>query len=107
MVLSALTEYPELWAAGVDLYGIANFLTFLRNTGPWRRRLRACEYGDPERDTQLLSEISPINKADRIKAPLMVVHGENDPRVPRSETDQIIEAMRRRGIPFKYIIFDD
>lgn len=107
MVLSALTEYPELWAAGVDLYGIANFLTFLRNTGPWRRRLRACEYGDPERDAQFLSAISPIHKADRIKAPLMVIHGENDPRVPRSETDQIIEAMKRRGIPFKYIIFDD
>ncbi len=107
MVLAALTEYPELWAAGVDLYGIANFLTFLRNTGPWRRGLRACEYGDPERDEGLLREISPIHKADRINAPLMVIHGEKDPRVPRSETDQVIEAMRRRGVPFKYLIFED
>jgi dipeptidyl aminopeptidase/acylaminoacyl peptidase len=107
MVLAALAEYPELWAAGVDLYGIANFQTFLMNTGPWRRRLRACEYGDPERDAQFLREISPIHKADRINAPLMVVHGENDPRVPRSEADQIVEVMRGKGIPFRYIIFDD
>jgi dipeptidyl aminopeptidase/acylaminoacyl peptidase len=107
MVLSAVTRYPELWAAGVDLYGIANFHTFLRNTGPWRRKLRAAEYGDPEKDADFLREISPINYVDRITAPLMFIQGKNDPRVPQSETDQMVDALRARGIPVTYILFDD
>jgi len=107
MVLSAVTRYPELWAAGVDLYGIANFQTFFRNTGPWRRRLRAAEYGDPEKDAEFLREISPIHYVDRIVAPLMFVQGRNDPRVPQSETDQMVEALRARGIPVTYVLFDD
>ena len=107
MVLAALTTYPDLWAAGIDLYGIANFLTFLRNTGPWRRGLRASEYGDPVKDEEFLREVSPVHKADRITAPLMVVQGVNDPRVPKSETDQIVEALKRRGISVRYVLFDD
>ncbi len=107
MVLSAVTQYPELWAAGIDLYGIANFHTFLRNTGPWRRKLRAAEYGDPEKDADFLREISPIHYVDRIVAPLMFVQGRNDPRVPQSETDQMVEALRARGIPVTYVLFDD
>ena len=107
MVLSAVTQYPELWAAGVDLYGIANFHTFLRNTGPWRRKLRAAEYGDPEKDADFLREISPIHHVNRIAAPLMFVQGKNDPRVPQSETDQMVEALRARGIPVTYVLFDD
>ncbi|MCD6263138.1 S9 family peptidase [Candidatus Bathyarchaeota archaeon] len=107
MVLAALTTYPDLWAAGVDLYGIANFVTFLENTGPWRRSMRAAEYGDPVRDREFLTEISPVHKADKIMAPLLVVHGVNDPRVPKSETDQIVEALKRRGVAVKYILFDD
>jgi len=107
MVLSAVTQYPEPWAAGVDLYGIANFQTFLRNTGPWRRKLRAAEYGDPEKDADFLREISPIHYVNRIVAPLMFVQGRNDPRVPQSETDQMVEALRARGIPVTYILFDD
>ena len=107
MVLAALTSYPDLWAAGVDLYGIANFLTFLKNTGPWRRHLRASEYGDPVKDREFLKEISPVHRANRIKAPLLVVHGVNDPRVPKSETDQIVEALKRQGVAVKYILFDD
>jgi len=107
MVLAALTTYPDLWAAGIDLYGIANFPTFLKNTGPWRRSLRAAEYGDPVKDAEFLREVSPVHKADRIVAPLMVVQGVNDPRVPKSETDQIVEALKKRGISVRYLLFDD
>jgi dipeptidyl aminopeptidase/acylaminoacyl peptidase len=82
MVLAALTEYPDLWAAGVDVVGIANFVTFLENTGEWRRELREAEYGSLAQDREFLESISPINNADRIEAPLFVLHGANDPRVP-------------------------
>lgn len=107
MVLAALTTFPELWAAGIDLYGIANFITFLNNTGPWRRRERTFEYGDPVKDAVFLKKLSPIYRADKIVAPLLVVHGANDPRVPKSETDQIVEALKKRGIPVDYILFND
>ena len=107
MVLSAVTRYPELWAAGVDLYGIANFHTFFKNTGPWRRKLRAAEYGDPEKDADFLREISPIHSVDRIVVPVMFVQGTNDPRVPQSETDQMVAALKARGIQVTYVLFDD
>jgi dipeptidyl aminopeptidase/acylaminoacyl peptidase len=107
MVLSAVTQYPELWAAGVDLYGIANFPTFFKSTGPWRRKLRAAEYGDPEKDADFLREISPIHYVDRIVAPLMFVQGINDPRVPQSETDQMVAALKAKGVPVTYVLFDD
>ena len=107
MGLSAVTQYPTIWAAAVDLYGIANFHTFFKSTGPWRRKLRAAEYGDPEKDADFLREISPIHYVDRIVAPLMFVQGKNDPRVPQAETDQMAEALRARGIPVTYVLFDD
>jgi dipeptidyl aminopeptidase/acylaminoacyl peptidase len=107
MVLSALTTYPNLWAAGVDIVGIANFVTFLENTGPWRRKLREAEYGSLERDREFLEQISPINSADCITAPLFVVHGANDPRVPVGEAEQIVAALRARNIPVEYMRFDD
>ncbi len=107
MVLSALTTYPEVWAAGVDIVGIANFVTFLENTGPWRRKLREAEYGSLERDREFLEEISPIHHVDRITAPLFVVHGANDPRVPVGEAEQIVAALRARKTPVEYLRFDD
>ena len=80
MVLAALTTYPELWAAGVDIVGIANFITFLERTGAWRRKVREDEYGSLERDREFLRSISPLFQADRIVAPLLVIHGANDHR---------------------------
>jgi dipeptidyl aminopeptidase/acylaminoacyl peptidase len=88
MVLAGLTEYPSLWAAGVDIVGIANFVTFLENTGDWRQSLREAEYGSLADDRKFLESISPINNADRIDAPLFVLHGENDPRVPVGEAGE-------------------
>jgi dipeptidyl aminopeptidase/acylaminoacyl peptidase len=107
MVLAALTERPDLWAAGVDIVGIANFVTFLENTGPWRRRLREAEYGSLEHHRDLLHRLSPLHQADRISAPLMVIHGANDPRVPISEAEQIVATLQRLGRPVEYLRFDD
>jgi dipeptidyl aminopeptidase/acylaminoacyl peptidase len=107
MVLASLTTYPDLWAAGVDVVGIANFHTFFAQTGPWRRRLRACEYGDPERDAELLREISPLHRADRITAPLFVIHGQNDPRVPVGEAEQIVSTLRGLGRDVELRVYDD
>ncbi|GGK82306.1 S9 family peptidase [Haloarcula sebkhae] len=107
MVLAALTEYPELWAAGVDVVGIANFVTFLENTGDWRRELREAEYGSLETDREFLESISPINNVDRIDAPLFVLHGANDPRVPVGEAEQIAEQATEQGVPVEKIVFDD
>lgn len=107
MVLAAMTEYPELWAAGVDVVGIANFVTFLENTGDWRRALREAEYGSLADDRAFLEEISPINNIERIEAPLFVLHGENDPRVPVGEAEQIVEKAREQGVPVRTLIFPD
>ena len=107
MVLAAVTTYPDLWAAAVDIVGIANFVTFLENTGPWRRKQREAEYGSLEADRDFLREISPIHKVDRIRAPLMVIHGANDPRVPVGEAEQIVEGIRRRGGVVEYLRFED
>jgi len=107
MVLAAITLYPDLWAAGVDFYGICNWLTMLANTGPWRRKQRAKEYGDPERDRDFLIETSPLTKVGDIKCPLLVAQGLTDPRVPPSESEQIVKAVRSRNLPCEYVTFPD
>jgi dipeptidyl aminopeptidase/acylaminoacyl peptidase len=107
MVLAAMTEYPELWAAGIDIVGIANFVTFLENTGEWRRELREAEYGSLDEDREFLESISPINRIEAIDAPLFVLHGENDPRVPVDEAEQIVEKARRQAVPVRKLIFED
>jgi dipeptidyl aminopeptidase/acylaminoacyl peptidase len=107
MTLAAVTSQPTLWAAGVDIVGIANFETFLQNTGPWRRKLREAEYGSLEADADFLREISPIHYVDRITAPLMVIHGANDPRVPVGEAEQIVASLKNRQHPVEYLRFED
>ncbi len=107
MVLAALSEYPDLWAAGVDVVGIANFVTFLENTGDWRRSLREAEYGSLDDDREFLESVSPINNVDAIEAPLFVIHGENDPRVPVGEAEQIVAELREREVPVRKLIFED
>ena len=107
VVLAALTEFPERWAAGVDSVGIANFVTFLENTGPWRRHLREAEYGSLEEDRGLLERISPINNIEAIEAPLFVLHGANDPRVPVEEAEQIVEEALEQGVPVEKLVFED
>ena len=106
MTLSALTTYPELWAAGVDLYGVSDFRTMLRNTSSYRRKHRAAEYGDLEADADFLAEIAPINHVDRMRAPLMVLHGDADPRVPIGETEQMVIAVKEHGGEVEYERFE-
>jgi dipeptidyl aminopeptidase/acylaminoacyl peptidase len=107
MVLACLYSNPGTWAAGVDIVGISNFVTFLKNTGPWRRKLRIAEYGDPEADREFLESISPNNNAQRIKAPLFIIHGTNDPRVPVGEAEQIAETLKRHGTEVRLMKFED
>jgi dipeptidyl aminopeptidase/acylaminoacyl peptidase len=106
MVLASMTEYPDLWAAGVDVVGIANFVTFLENTGEWRRELREAEYGSLAEDREFLESISPINGIDAIRAPLFVIHGANDPRVPLGEAEQVAEEAAQH-VPVETLVFDD
>ena len=106
MVLSAITEYPDLWRAAVNYYGIADFVTTLAGTGPWRSSHRAAEYGDPQRDAALFERISPIHRIDRVRVPLLVAHGCRDPRVPLGESEQVVAALRDRQQPVTYLTFE-
>lgn len=107
MVLSAITEYPDLWAASVDLVGIANFETFLENTARWRRHLREAEYGSLEKDRKLFKRISPIHQVNKIRTPLFVIHGANDPRVPVGEAEQIVDTLKKLGRHVEFLRFED
>ncbi len=103
MVLAAVTHYPELWQAAVDIVGIANMVTFLENTSPWRRHLREAEYGSLAHHRELLARISPIHMVDHITAPMLVIHSDNDTRVPIGEAEQIVAALRDRRHPVEYL----
>jgi len=107
MVLAAITEYPELWTAAVEFVGIANWVTFLENTGDWRRSHREAEYGSLTDDRELLEAISPIHSVDAIDCPLFIQHGANDPRVPVDEAEQIADALEARDVPVETCIFED
>jgi dipeptidyl aminopeptidase/acylaminoacyl peptidase len=106
MVMSAITEHPDLWRAAVNYYGIADFVTLLDGTGAWRRGHRAAEYGDPERDAELFARISPIHRVDRITAPVLIAHGMRDPRVPIGESEQFVAALQERQKRVTYLTFD-
>jgi dipeptidyl aminopeptidase/acylaminoacyl peptidase len=107
MTLMATSHYPDLWAAAVEFYGIARWKTFFERTGPWRVGHRAAEYGDPVRDAALLETLSPLHKAGAIRCPMFVAQGLTDPRVPPHESEQIVAALRRRGVPVEYLTFPD
>ena len=109
MSLAVATMYPERIAGSIDVVGIANFVTFLERTESYRRDLRRVEYGD-ERDPKMrefLTRISPVNNATKITRPLFVVHGRNDPRVPYTEAEQIVETVRKNGTPVWYLLADN
>jgi len=109
MALASLVAYGERLRGGIDLLGISNFVTFLRNTSAYRRDLRRAEYGD-ERDTSMrvfLNRISPLTNVSRIKKPLLVVAGLNDPRVPVSESEQLVWSVRAAGGEVWYLLAKD
>ncbi|HYJ89937.1 MAG TPA: S9 family peptidase [Pyrinomonadaceae bacterium] len=107
MTLAAITLYPDLWAAAVDTVGISNWESFLKNTSGYRRRKREVEYGRLDRDIDFLRSISPIAKIDRIKCPLFVIAGRNDPRVPWTEGQQMVDVLRKRGATVEWKVYED
>ncbi len=109
MVLASLVHHGRRLRCGVDAVGISNFLTFLKNTQDYRRDLRRVEYGD-ERDpamAEFLGRISPANMAQSIRPPLFVIQGLNDPRVPASESEQMVKAIRENGGTAWYLMAKD
>jgi dipeptidyl aminopeptidase/acylaminoacyl peptidase len=109
MSLAMAVDYSDLLRGAVDSVGISNFVTFLKNTESYRRDLRRVEYGD-ERDPQMrafMEKIAPLNNAKEIRVPLLVVQGKNDPRVPYTEAEQMVAAVRNNGTPVWYLLADN
>lgn len=109
MSLAVAVHYCDRIRAAIDIVGISNFVTFLENTEAYRRDLRRVEYGD-ERDPamrEFLLRISPLNNADKIQKPMFVIHGANDPRVPLSEAEQIVETLQAGNVPVWYLVAKD
>ena len=110
MVLAALAFRADEFALGVDLFGISNWVRTLKSIPPWWEAFREAlfkEMGNPETDEEYLYSISPLFHADKIKKPLMVLQGANDPRVLKAESDEIVEAVKKNDVPVEYIIFED
>jgi dipeptidyl aminopeptidase/acylaminoacyl peptidase len=107
MVLAALAFQPEIWAAGIESVGISSFVTFLENTSPYRRAAREREYGSLEHDRDFLIEASPITHVDRMRAPLFIQHGANDPRVPLSESEEIARVLKEKGVRCELVVYED
>ena len=107
MTMAGVTEFPDLFAAGVDLFGIVNFATFFQHTEPWMAAISTVEYGDPATQADMLKSLSPIYKLDRIRAAMMVQHGANDTNVPVIEAEQIVKSLKDRGVPVEYVLFPD
>ena len=107
MVMAGITQYPEMFAAGANLFGVVNFETFFANTEAWMAAISTIEYGDPVTEPELLRELSPIHRIDRIVTPTIVLHGANDTNVPVVEAEQVVENLKKRGVPVKYVLFPD
>ncbi len=110
ITLAALTFAPEEFAAGVDIFGISNWVRTLESIPSWWEYYRKALYremGDPARDREYLVKISPLFHADKIVRPLMVLQGANDPRVLKVESDEIVEAAKKNGVEVEYLVFED
>ncbi|NBW99812.1 S9 family peptidase [bacterium] len=106
VVLRSIQEGSSLFGAAAESVGIADFITFLKNTSPYRRSLREVEYG-PLTDEPFLKSISPMTYLSQIKTPLLIFHGANDPRVPVSESETLAKSLRERNIPVELKVFSD
>lgn len=107
MTMAGLTEYPDLFRAGADLFGVVNFETFFAHTEPWMAAISTVEYGDPKTQADLLRRLSPIHKIDQVKAATIVLHGANDTNVPVVEAEQVVNNLKQRGVPVEYVLFPD
>ncbi|HEV8331739.1 MAG TPA: S9 family peptidase [Steroidobacteraceae bacterium] len=107
VVMMAVTEYPQTFAAGADLFGIVNFETFFAQSTPWMGAISGGEYGDPKTQADLLKRLSPIHKLDRVRAAMLVMHGANDTNVPLVEAQQVVDTLRRNGRDVEFLLFPD
>lgn len=107
LTLAALVWYPELFAVGVDVCGMSDLETFYRYTEPWIASAAVSKYGDPQRDRELLRDLSPLHRMDRLRAPLMVVHGAHDTNVPLHEAEQLVMRLADLGRPHELVLFRD
>ncbi|MEH7355526.1 S9 family peptidase [Neobacillus drentensis] len=107
MVLASITHFPKYWAAAIDIVGISSIKTFLKTTSPWRKKHREAEYGTFERDGEFFDRIDPLYHTERITSPLLVLHGENDTRVPIKEAEQMVNKLKERNHPVEFISFED
>ena len=110
MVLAALAFQPDAFDVGVDIFGVSNWVRTLESIPPWweaQRKALYDEMGDPKTDRQMLHDVSPLFHADKIRKPLMVLQGANDPRVLKAESDEIVAAVKKNGVPVEYIVFPD
>ncbi|HEY5952540.1 MAG TPA: prolyl oligopeptidase family serine peptidase, partial [Kofleriaceae bacterium] len=105
--LVALSRWPDIWRAGVDLFGVVNLKTFMASTSGVIRQIFLTEFGDPDKDAEFLAQISPLTDVSKIVDPTFVYAGANDPRVPRSESDLIVKALREKGVPTEYMVADN
>jgi len=103
LALAALAHYPHLWAAGVSIAGMSNLATFLETTQEFRRAQRQNEYGSLSDLRPFLASNSPVSLADQITAPVLIVHGENDARVPIGESEQMAKALREQAAPVEFV----
>lgn len=106
-VMVGVTQFPELFAAGANLYGIVNFETFFSQSTPWMGAISVGEYGDPKTQADLLRRLSPIHQLDRVKAAMLVMHGANDTNVPVVEAEQVVNTLKARDIDVTYVLFPD
>ena len=107
MVMAGVTEYPDLFKAGADLFGVVNFETFFAQSEPWMAAISTIEYGDPKTEQKMLYDLSPIHKLDRVTASILVIHGANDTNVPVVEAEQVVSGLKSRNVPVEYILFPD
>ncbi|MFN2521292.1 MAG: prolyl oligopeptidase family serine peptidase [Candidatus Limnocylindria bacterium] len=107
MTMAGIADYPDLFQGAVCVCGIVNFLTFFAHTQPWMAAVSTSEYGDPETQRELLESLSPINRLDRVKTPLLVLHGANDTNVPLVEAEQMVRELRDRRVEVESVIFHD
>ncbi len=107
VVMMAVTEYPDTFAAGANLFGIVNFETFFAQSTPWMGAISGGEYGDPKTQVDLLRRLSPIHKLDNVRAALLVMHGANDTNVPVVEAEQVVNTLKKNGRDVEYLLFPD
>ena len=107
VVMVGVTEYPDTFAAGANLFGIVNFETFFSQSTPWMGAISSGEYGDPKTQADLLKRLSPIYKLDRVTAAMLVMHGANDTNVPLVEAQQVVDTLKKNGREVEFLLFPD